>query len=218
MVKHKHKYEVGDKVRIVDERTIGMVYKGDMDRYLGTVMTINCIRGNSYYSMEEDGRYWSDEMIAGLEIEKVELHPDFKDWYEEIGEHWTKQHSKKSFAIYLVNQMGFGKGLENSYGEDISEVYPKLRDDMQENKEKYTRAILDENWFVIEEQMYYVKMIAITGDAKVFLNQDKITKKISFGNWFGYNNCKTEFTKKEIEEIDERYLAFKIPVYTWEGL
>lgn len=65
-------YKVGDKVIIKDERTFGMNTDGDMDEYLGTVMTI---RSKSYaaYSMEEDDGewYWTDNMIEGKRGFKV---------------------------------------------------------------------------------------------------------------------------------------------------
>ena len=68
------KYKVGDKVRIVDHRTENMNPFGEMDKWLGKVMTIRSVdcflRG---YVMEEDyGEYggcgwrWDDSMISGL--------------------------------------------------------------------------------------------------------------------------------------------------------
>lgn len=66
------KYRVGDKVRIVDHRTDNMNPLGEMDKWLGKVMTI---RGLDWfgYRMEEDyGEYhgygwqWDDSMISGL--------------------------------------------------------------------------------------------------------------------------------------------------------
>lgn len=68
------KYKVGDKVRIVSERTVRMNNFGKMDKWLGKVMTIRGIeRGLHGYWMEEDfgenyGRswLWDDNMIAGL--------------------------------------------------------------------------------------------------------------------------------------------------------
>lgn len=65
-------YKVGDKVRIVDHRTDNMNPLGEMDKWLGKVMTI---RGLAWfgYRMEEDyGEYygygwqWDDSMISGL--------------------------------------------------------------------------------------------------------------------------------------------------------
>ena len=66
------KYKVGDKVRIVDHRTDNMNSFGEMDKWLGKVMTIKCLF-SSGYRMKEDygeycgcGWYWDDTMIAGL--------------------------------------------------------------------------------------------------------------------------------------------------------
>lgn len=66
------KYKVGDKVRIVDHRTDKMNIFGEMDKWLGKVMTIRA-RFSSGYEMKEDcgenggyGWYWDDSMISGL--------------------------------------------------------------------------------------------------------------------------------------------------------
>lgn len=66
------KYKCGDKVRIVDHRTGPMNNFGEMDKWLGKVMTIReCLL--SGYWMEEDygenigyGWLWDDDMISGL--------------------------------------------------------------------------------------------------------------------------------------------------------
>lgn len=65
-------YKVGDKVRIVDHRADNMNHSGEMDKWLGKVMTIReC--SLAQYRMKEDygeyngyGWYWYDDMIAGL--------------------------------------------------------------------------------------------------------------------------------------------------------
>lgn len=66
------KYKVGDKVRIVDHRTGRMNILGEMDKWLGKVMTIRGLFSHGYV-MEEDygeyggaGWYWDDSMISGL--------------------------------------------------------------------------------------------------------------------------------------------------------
>lgn len=66
------KYKVGDKVRIVDHRTDNMNPFGEMDKWLGKVMTIR-ERLLPGYRMEEDcgkyggpGWFWDDSMISGL--------------------------------------------------------------------------------------------------------------------------------------------------------
>lgn len=59
------KYKVGDKVRIVKNRTVDMNPDGKMDKWLGETVTI-AIVGNNFYRMKEDGQewFWYDEMIA----------------------------------------------------------------------------------------------------------------------------------------------------------
>lgn len=57
------KYKVGDKVKIVDERVAEMNSAGEMDMYLGTIMTIDRVEGeqNSLYAtyyMKEDNNEW----------------------------------------------------------------------------------------------------------------------------------------------------------------
>lgn len=70
------KYKVGDKVRIVSERTAEH-WNPQMDKWLGRVMTIRKdeadMTGEHFgYKMEEDlkeglyGWFWWDDMIAGL--------------------------------------------------------------------------------------------------------------------------------------------------------
>lgn len=70
------KYKVGDKVRIVSERTADH-WNPQMDKWLGKVMTIR--RVGAFYRMEEDfgehygsGWLWDDSMIAGLAEPKRE--------------------------------------------------------------------------------------------------------------------------------------------------
>lgn len=71
------KYKVGDKVRIVSEWSNGCYQniKGEMDKWLGKVMTVKSIDG-MFYKMVEDaedntryGWFWSENCIAGLACE-----------------------------------------------------------------------------------------------------------------------------------------------------
>lgn len=77
------KYKVGDRVRIVSETTEGMNWIGEMDVYLGKVMTIKniiggLIFGGRYKMAEDDGEYyWDDSMIVGL---ASEMPFDFGAW------------------------------------------------------------------------------------------------------------------------------------------
>ena len=68
------RYKVGDRVRITTDKSKSNIWNSDgkMDKWLGKVMTISCIKGY-YYKMEEDcrencgvGWAWNDEIIDGL--------------------------------------------------------------------------------------------------------------------------------------------------------
>ena len=66
------KYKVGDKVRIVDHRTENMNPFGEMNKWLGKVMTIRDLSWFGYWMEEDYGEYmgngwmWDDSMISGL--------------------------------------------------------------------------------------------------------------------------------------------------------
>lgn len=65
------KYNVGDKVRIIDKRNSLMNCLGKMDCWLGKIMTIEKVYDEARcYRMKEDGQlwFWYEGMIA----EKVE--------------------------------------------------------------------------------------------------------------------------------------------------
>ena len=84
-------YEVGDKVKIVDkwnEKT-NQNHDGEMDKYLGTVMTIESSTRLEMYQMEEDksendglGWFWNKHCIEGKvvddSIEPKKKEPKFK--------------------------------------------------------------------------------------------------------------------------------------------
>lgn len=75
------KYKVGDKVRIVSEKTgFAWNWAGKMDKWLGKVMTIRGISGNAYRMQEDStefdgcGWYWGEEMISGLAETPESIH------------------------------------------------------------------------------------------------------------------------------------------------
>ena len=66
------KYKIGDKVRIVDCRTNHMNNFGEMDKWLGKVMTIRDLALSGYWMREDYGEnngygwLWDDDMISDL--------------------------------------------------------------------------------------------------------------------------------------------------------
>ena len=85
------KYKVGDKVRIVSEWGEGCYQNrnGEMDKWLGKVMTIRKVDQNTY-GMEEDqddrlgfGWFWNDACIAGI-ANKFNVGERYKVGYESL--------------------------------------------------------------------------------------------------------------------------------------
>ena len=75
------KYKVGDKVRVVSKRTFNMNSYGEMDKYLGRVVTIVGFHPGGDYQIAEDrgeyyggGWYWHDSMFDGLVDENRSIH------------------------------------------------------------------------------------------------------------------------------------------------
>lgn len=66
--KEFEKLKPGDKVRIVRERVVGMNYMGEMDKWLGKVMTVRERAGNVIRMVEDrhewaGGWFWDEDMI-----------------------------------------------------------------------------------------------------------------------------------------------------------
>lgn len=96
------KYKTGDRVRIVSERTKNMNPDGDMDKYLGKVVTISGIKTTiitvGYYTMKEDNGYWPwyENSIAGLASETPF---DFGAWkYKNVCMHCKTEEEAEDFC------------------------------------------------------------------------------------------------------------------------
>lgn len=144
------------------------------------------------------------------ENEKIEVHPDFELWYDEIGSKWSTTGAQKACALLLINQMGFGHGLENSRKETVSGDYPVLAGEMQAFKEKYSRAVLD-GFVVRKEKLYYVRFPHLDGDDN-YLNHDFEKDAYCLSDKVRTIRFKTKFTIREIEAIDKRYVYFAVLV------
>jgi hypothetical protein len=106
------KYKVGDKVRIVKNwDKVNKSYvnpSGQMDHWLGKVMTIKRLDGN-HYKMVEDitehcgGWYWFDDMIEGLET-------SFNKSHLKTGDIIKFQNGEIGIAIIDMNAVIFRKG------------------------------------------------------------------------------------------------------------
>lgn len=112
------KYKVGDRVRIVSEITEGMNWVGEMDVYLGRVMTIKniisgLIFGGRYKMVEDDDEYyWDDEMIVGLASETPF---DFKAWKRKKVCMHCKTRQEAEDLCREMNKAGLSWSSGNSY-------------------------------------------------------------------------------------------------------
>ncbi|MEY8281133.1 hypothetical protein AAK917_07700 [Oscillospiraceae bacterium 52-8] len=98
-------YKVGDRVRIVNHRTGHMNPDGEMDKWLGKVMTIRRVDEHllNPYKMEEDrderggdGWFWGGEMIAGLaDAITIEINPADKAAAHKVVEDAIAEHQRK---------------------------------------------------------------------------------------------------------------------------
>ena len=70
---------------------------------------------------------------------------------------------------------------------------------------KLTQAILDGDWEVEEEPLYYVKLLDDTGG---YLNVGKNLGSKVLSTKYENETYKTKFTRAEVEAIDPRYLEF----------
>lgn len=72
------KYKVGDRVRIISNRTQNINPNRAMNKYLGRVMTIKKVLTDNYKMVEDKGNwFWYDSVIAGL---ASEVPFDFGAW------------------------------------------------------------------------------------------------------------------------------------------
>lgn len=110
------KYKVGDKVRIVSEKA-GKHWapNGDMDKYLGKVMTVRKVVESefiSYYRMWEDtndyelGHCWHEHMIKGL---LEEANEEFKPYVK----------TEFMFLNTFNGIIGSSTKMKDSYGNDL---------------------------------------------------------------------------------------------------
>ena len=117
------KYEVGDKVKIIDKWVDGCHEnpEGEMDKWLGKIMTIREVSFNDY-KMEEDktencgtGWYWNNKCIEGKVVEDVPEKTAVKE---------VKRPAKVGEWIKIVNadHMERYRGCEEYKNGDILKV------------------------------------------------------------------------------------------------
>lgn len=126
------KYNIGDKVVIIDERRFEMNDSGKMDKYLGDTLTIRHITDMGLYKMEEDygenngkGWFWGDRMIDHEKTAELHSKED-EDLFQEIDE------TLKSIKQNLDNlQKAFqeeGDSIDNEKVKEVEKTPLEFRD------------------------------------------------------------------------------------------
>lgn len=132
------KYKVGDKVRIVkkwNNKTNQNKY-GEMDKWLGKVMTIRAVLPHGVYRMVEDegegmhGWVWNENCIEGLakEFPKIVITTDGTETMARlykggkvVKSATAKCHPQDSFDAYIGARIAFDRLLERHLAEKLKE-------------------------------------------------------------------------------------------------
>ena len=95
-------------------------------------------------------------------------------------------------------------------------------DSLENSRLKDLLDAITNGYEVEDEQKYYVKLPNTNSTSEyLYLTQGNVTGDYWFNSRlerldYEANICKHKFTEKEIKAIDERYLAFKVPVEACE--
>lgn len=143
------------------------------------------------------------EWPAVASKEKIEVSKEFDEWVQKVKELYND--SYKNWCIWQINKMGWGHWLEDPITNEMlftSEGF-KWTNEVHENKELHTRAILD-GYTVKEEPMYEIPLSCLKttdGEVQYLSYKDK--------KWFASRKntwLKQRFTETELrEKVPEFY-------------
>lgn len=211
------KYKVGDKVRIVKDKSAGGAWnsEGKMDKWLGKVMTIKNIYAVDKCKMEEDssewlnnGWNWHEKMIEGLASE-------------------VEQNFKVGDKVKLTEGHWFGKASElfEVMGDDKSGSCSLSVRSLNKSSDYYNHAVwVFPKWFELVEKTlnnlevgdiisnsYRIfpscnrKVLAVVGEvvAVSYLNNHSM-----FWTWETIEELKEAgYTIKQVKEIEVKELT-----------
>lgn len=143
------KYKVGDKVRIVKEKTgLNWNSEGCMDTWLGEIMTIESVLDFGYYNMKEDGGrwFWEDHMIEGR--------AEMKKSYLIAGRHVVETRGGDKYLIFDSED---GKFMYRGDGEFL---------DLERYREDLTRMSGDKSYDIMK--VYELKCSANQNSIKAY--------------------------------------------------
>lgn len=156
MIIKQDKYEVGDKVKIVEldalKKCARVNRDGAMDHWAGKTMTIRSINYDArYYSMQEDkqerpihgGWWWFPNMIAGKVVDTITYKG--KEYRE------VKRKAKVGELIKIVNaKVSMGKYIRGNIFE-ITELYPNRQNQYGVHVEGVGKLFIGDDEYVVLE-------------------------------------------------------------------
>ncbi|EKZ0485427.1 DUF1642 domain-containing protein [Enterococcus faecalis] len=142
--------------------------------------------------------------------EKIEVSKEFDEWVQKVKEVYND--SYKNWCIWQINKMGWGHWLEDPITDEklFTSEGSKWTNEVHENKELHTRAILD-GYTVKEEPMYEIPLSCLKttdGEVQYLSYKDK--------KWFASRKhtwLKQRFTETELKEkVPEFYRELAVKV------
>lgn len=152
------------------------------------------------------------EWPAVASKEKIEVSKEFDEWVQKAKELYND--SYKSWCIWQINMMGWNHWLEDPITDEelLTRKGFEWTEEVEENQELHTRAILD-GYTVKEEPMYEIPLpyaINATGKQQ-YLSYD--TEKNHFVCAAKSDKLKHHFTETELKEkVPEFYRELAVKV------
>lgn len=150
------------------------------------------------------------EWPAVASKEKIEVSKEFDEWVQKVKELYND--SYKNWCIWQINKMGWGHWLEDPITNEMlfTSEGSKWTNEVHENKELHTRAILD-GYTVKEELVYEIPLSCLKttdGEVQYLSYKDKTWFASRKNTWL-----KQRFTEKELKEkVPEFYRELAVKV------
>ena len=130
----------------------------------------------------------------------------FDEWYSEIKNRFIYKESGKKYALWKINQFGFGYWLQDVDGENIDKE-AEVSKWVSSNTMIAINAVL--NGYTIEpEKLYYIPLPELQTSDGI---QQVLSKRKNDTHYFASRpneKLKQRYTKAEIEQVPEVYKPF----------
>ncbi|EMF0421041.1 DUF1642 domain-containing protein [Enterococcus hirae] len=142
--------------------------------------------------------------------EKIEVSKEFDEWVQKVKEVYND--SYKNWCIWQINKMGWDHWLEDPITDELlfTSEGSKWTNEVHENKELHTRAILD-GYTVKKEPMYEIPLSCLKttdGEVQYLSYKDKTWFASRKNTWL-----KQRFTETELKEkVPEFYRELAVEI------